>query len=68
MGAFWLKSEPSGPQGSEVAFGHVPVTPLPAAAYTFITEESQALFGHVTYDLGGLVDGLGADGDIKLVD
>lgn len=58
VGAFWLQSEPSGPQGSEVAFGHVPLLPLPNAAYTFITEESRAVFSHFSYELTALAEGL----------
>lgn len=58
VGAFWLKSEPGGPQGSQVVFGHVPGTPPPPAAYIFITEESKAVFTHLSYDLSSLVDGL----------
>lgn len=58
VGAFWLNSEPGGPQGSEVAFGHVPSTPLPPAAYTFISEDSKAIFTNLSYDLSSLAEGL----------
>ncbi|MFA7555031.1 MAG: TonB-dependent receptor [Spongiibacteraceae bacterium] len=59
VGGFWLKSEPNGSQGIQVAFAHIPGTPDPGAGYTFITEESQAVFTNLRYDLSDLLlDGL----------
>ncbi|MEA3300961.1 MAG: TonB-dependent receptor [Pseudomonadota bacterium] len=58
VGAFWLKNEPIGYQGNSVAFA-VELIGASPAAYTFVTEESQAVFAHVQYDLSDLVvDGL----------
>jgi iron complex outermembrane receptor protein len=58
VGAFWLESEPDGPQGTAVAFGQVPGAPLTAPAYNFIEEKSKAVFGHLSWDLGGWARGL----------
>lgn len=59
LGGFWLKSEPSGSQGIQVAFAHIPGTPDPGAGYTFITEESKAVFTNLRYDLSDLLmDGM----------
>ncbi|MDB6063029.1 MAG: hypothetical protein JWM78_3132 [Verrucomicrobiaceae bacterium] len=55
VGGFWLKSEPNGPQGIQVAFAHIPGTPDAGAGYTFITEESKAVFTNLRYDLSDLV-------------
>src|SRR5690606_13748089 len=58
VGAFWLNNEPIGYQGNSVAFA-VELIGASPAAYTFVTEESQAVFAHVQYDLSDLVvDGL----------
>jgi iron complex outermembrane receptor protein len=59
VGAFWLKSEPDGSQGSTVSFGEPAGIPVANAGYNFITEESRALFTNLKYDLGGWVEGLG---------
>src|SRR5690606_24242430 len=58
VGAFWLESEPDGPQGTAVAFGQVPGAPLTAPAYNFIEEKSKAVFGHLSWDLGDWARGL----------
>jgi iron complex outermembrane receptor protein len=59
VGAYWLKSEPTGPNANWVAFAAVAGTSGRNTAYNFQTEESQAVFAHGTYDLGDLiVDGL----------
>lgn len=59
VGYFWLKSEPDGPASAQVGFG----TPLvsstqPPANYNFLTEESNAVFTHVKYNLSDMLDGL----------
>ncbi|MFA5496412.1 MAG: TonB-dependent receptor, partial [Porticoccaceae bacterium] len=54
VGGFWLKNEPDGYQGNSVAFA-VELIGASPAAYTFVTEESQAVFAHVQYDLSDLV-------------
>jgi iron complex outermembrane receptor protein len=58
VGAFWLQSKPDGAQGSSVGFAQIPGLPVAGPAYNFIEEESQALFGHVSYDLGEWLEGL----------
>ena len=58
FGAFYLKSEPDGPSGSQIAFAHVPGTPDAPASYNFSYERSKALFVHGTYDLGSVAEGL----------
>lgn len=61
VGLFWLKSEPDGHQGNAVAFAHIPGTQPAGSAYNFITEESQAVFAHLEYDLGDWVNGLAVE-------
>lgn len=58
VGGFWLKNEPNGPQSNWVGFGHIIDTPDPATSFNFVTEESKAVFAHVTYDLDSLLAGL----------
>lgn len=58
VGAFWLKSEPNGSQGIQVPFAHIVGTPDAPAGYTFITEESQAVFVNLRYDLSPIIEGL----------
>ena len=54
VGGFWLKNEPNGYQGNSVAFA-VELVGASPAAYTFVTEETQAVFANVQYDLSELV-------------
>jgi iron complex outermembrane receptor protein len=65
VGAFYLKSEPSGSQGQLVAFAHVPGTPLPDATYNFLTETSKAVYAHGRYDLDFITQGLQAEIGIR---
>jgi iron complex outermembrane recepter protein len=65
LGVFWLKSEPNGPQGNTVSFAHIPGTPAFPAAYNFITEKSKAAFGHVTYGLDNIAEGLQIEAGIR---
>src|SRR3546814_13566359 len=58
VGGFYLRSNPSGPWGNLVGFAQIPGAEAGRAAYNFITEDSKAVSGHVTYDLDALVDGL----------
>jgi iron complex outermembrane receptor protein len=57
VGGFWLKNEPNGHQGNSVAFA-VELIGASPAAYTFVTEESQAVFFHGQYDLSDVLEGL----------
>jgi iron complex outermembrane recepter protein len=65
LGAFWLKSQPTGPQGNAVSFAQIPGLPLTAPAYLFVTERSKAVFGHITYGLDGLLEGLGVEVGVR---
>jgi iron complex outermembrane receptor protein len=65
VGGFYLKSKPSGPNASLArAFQVVGTAPTPTN-YAFLTEESKALFGHIEYDLGGVVEGLKFNGGFR---
>ncbi|MFA7552899.1 MAG: TonB-dependent receptor [Spongiibacteraceae bacterium] len=64
VGAFWLKNKPSGYQGNSVAFAAELVGASPAA-YTFVTEESQAVFFHGQYDLDNLLSGLQFEAGVR---
>src|SRR5690606_1682042 len=62
VGGFWLKSEPNGSQGIQVAFAHIPGTPNVPAGYTLMTEESNAVIANARYDLSEfVVEGLQLD-------
>lgn len=61
LGAFWLKSEPDGAQGSSVAFAQIPGAPVQAPGYNFLEDESKAIFGQVSIDLDSWLSGLGLD-------
>src|SRR3546814_2815344 len=65
VGGFYLRSNPSGPWGNLVGFAQIPGAEDGRAAYNFITEDSKAVFGHVTYDLDALVDGLQFEAGIR---
>src|SRR3546814_692335 len=65
VGGFYLRSNPSGPRGNLVGFAQIPGAEDGRAAYNFITEDSKAVFGHVTYDLDALVDGLQFEAGIR---
>lgn len=54
IGGFWLKSEPTGPQGNAVAFAPELIG-FRGSSYNFLTEKSKAIFGHVQYDLSDMV-------------
>src|SRR3546814_6403901 len=65
VGGFYLRSNPSGPWGNLVGFAQIPGAEDGRAAYNFITEDSKAVFGHVTYDLDAMVDGLQFEAGIR---
>ena len=65
VGAFYLRANPSGPQSNLVGFAQVPGFETGRTAYNFITEDSKALFGHLTYDLSAVVDGLQFEGGVR---
>ncbi|MDB6060868.1 MAG: TonB-dependent receptor [Verrucomicrobiaceae bacterium] len=64
-GLFWLKSEPTGPGGTLVAFGEPLVSLLTGAPgtadYNFTTQTSRAVFFNGKYDLDEWLSGLQAN-------
>jgi len=64
VGAFWLKGQPSGVNGS-VTYAAV----KPGSTYTYNenynTSESKALFGQIGYQFGGFADGLRFNGGFR---
>lgn len=58
LGAYWLKSKPTGPQGTWTAFAAPAGTAGRPTAYNFQTEESKAVFGHGSYQLDSIAEGL----------
>lgn len=64
VGGFWLKNEPNGYQGNSVAFA-VELIGASPAAYTFVTEETKAVFAHLQYDMSDWVEGLGFEVGVR---
>lgn len=65
LGAFWLSSEPDGPQGSSVGFAQIPGMPVAGPAYNFIEEETRAVFAHLNYSLDSWRDGLSVEAGLR---
>lgn len=65
VGGFYFKAKPSGPQGNTVGFAQVPGFETARGAYTFITEDSRAVFGNVRYNLDEIADGLQVEAGIR---
>jgi iron complex outermembrane receptor protein len=57
-GAFYLESNPSGPQSNLVGFAQIPGFDTATTSYSFIAEKSKALFGNVRYNFDDLLHGL----------
>lgn len=58
VGGFWLKSDPVGSNGINVAVATVPGVTHGSIGYNFNYERSKALFGNVIYKLDTVLDGL----------
>ncbi len=65
IGAFYYRSTPSGPSGQLVAFAQIPGFENALGSYSFVTEDSRAIFGHVTYNLDDLVAGLQIEAGVR---
>jgi iron complex outermembrane receptor protein len=64
VGGFYIRSNPSGPQSNLVGFAQIPGFENGRTAYNFITEDSRAVFGHLTYDFAG-IDGLQLEAGLR---
>jgi len=63
LGAFYLKSEPNGPSG--LALGTFSPPSRPSMILSYRTQVSKAIFGAITYDFSGLVEGLKLDAGLR---